>query len=131
MAAERAARTRAAGRRACRYCGGALPSGKRADALDCSPDRRTRYHRERLADQVRELRDRLAAVQAAAGLALPDLADLGEGMHGGTLPVAWQPDGAVVLHHQDPQIRLGDGEHAPAHCRALAAALPALASPRS
>ncbi|MEW9556552.1 hypothetical protein AB0H75_50105, partial [Nonomuraea sp. NPDC050783] len=46
LAAERAERTRAAGRRPCRYCGGALPAGKRADALDCSDDHRRRYHRE-------------------------------------------------------------------------------------
>ncbi|MEV3986282.1 hypothetical protein [Nonomuraea sp. NPDC049758] len=102
--------------------------------------RADQVERERLADQVRELRDRLAAAQAAAGLVLPELADLsghlGDGVRGVTLSgagiaVARQPDGAVVLHHQDRQIRLGDGEHAPAHGRALAAALLALSSPRS
>ncbi|MEV0387725.1 hypothetical protein [Nonomuraea sp. NPDC050643] len=45
-----------AGRRACRYCGGALPPGKRADALDCSPDHRTRYHRERVAAEAADAR---------------------------------------------------------------------------
>ncbi|MER6582029.1 hypothetical protein [Nonomuraea sp. NPDC001023] len=96
--------------------------------------------RERAGEQGRELRDRLAVAQAAAGLVLPDLADLsgdpGDGVRGVRLPeaglaVARQPDGAVVLHHQGRQIRLSDGRHAAAHGRALAAALLALASPRS
>ncbi|MFI7423695.1 hypothetical protein [Nonomuraea sp. NPDC049684] len=93
--------------------------------------------RERDAEQVRELRDRLAAAQAAAGLVLPDLADLsgdlGDGVRGVRLPgtgivVARQPDGAVVLHHEDRQIRLGDGGHAAAHGRALAAGLLAVSA---
>ncbi|MEU7900881.1 hypothetical protein AB0B45_49650 [Nonomuraea sp. NPDC049152] len=71
VAAERAARTLAAGRRACRYCGGALPPGKRADALDCSPDHRTRYHRERVAAEIAAARDsgpvRLEQAQAVLG----------------------------------------------------------------
>ncbi|MER6582687.1 hypothetical protein, partial [Nonomuraea sp. NPDC001023] len=71
VAAERAARTRAAGRRACRYCGGALPPGKRADALDCSPDHRTRYHRERVPAETAAARDsgqvRLEQAQAVLG----------------------------------------------------------------
>ncbi|MGW4410361.1 hypothetical protein ACWEJ6_40430 [Nonomuraea sp. NPDC004702] len=93
--------------------------------------------RERDAEQVRELRDRLSAAQAAAGLVLPELADLsgdlGDGARGVTLPeagidVARQLDGTVVLHHQNRQIRLGDGEYAAAHARALAAGLLALSS---
>ncbi|MGW2219463.1 hypothetical protein ACWCSD_31125 [Nonomuraea sp. NPDC001684] len=44
------------------------------------------------------------------------------------IAVARQPDGAVVLHHEDQQIRLGDGEHAAAHARTLAADLFALSS---
>ncbi|MEU1729321.1 hypothetical protein [Nonomuraea sp. NPDC005692] len=102
--------------------------------------RAARAERDRDAEQVRELRDRLAAAQAAAGLVLPDLADLsgdlGDDVRGVRLPevgiaVARQPDGAVVLHHQGRQIRLSDGRHAAAHGRALAAALLALALPRS
>ncbi|MBB5781790.1 hypothetical protein [Nonomuraea jabiensis] len=48
--------------------------------------------REREAEQVRELRDRLAAAQAAAGLVLPELADLsgdlGDDVHRVRLPEA-------------------------------------------
>ncbi|MEV3987237.1 hypothetical protein [Nonomuraea sp. NPDC049758] len=92
---------------------------------------------ERDAEQVRELRERLAAAQTAAGLVLPDLADLsgdlGIGVRGVRLPgtdivVARQPDGTVVLHHEDQQIRLGDGGHAAAHGRALAAGLLAVSA---
>ncbi|NUP38185.1 MAG: hypothetical protein HOY76_14510, partial [Streptomyces sp.] len=95
--------------------------------------------RERDAEQVRDLRDRLATAQATAGLVLPDLADLsgdlGNGVRGVRLPeagltVARQPDGAMMLHHQGRKIRLGDGEHATAYGRVLAAALLALASPQ-
>ncbi|MFF0869977.1 hypothetical protein ACFYUV_50065 [Nonomuraea sp. NPDC003560] len=102
--------------------------------------RAAKAERERDAEQVRELRERLAAAQAAAGLVLPALADLsgdlGDGARGVALPeadicVARQPDGAVVLHHQGRQIRLGEGEHVAAHGRTLAAALLAVASPRS
>ncbi|MEV4374837.1 hypothetical protein AB0J71_47860 [Nonomuraea sp. NPDC049637] len=102
--------------------------------------RAAQAEREREAEQVWDLRERLAAAQAAAGLVLPDLADLsgdlGDGARGVRLPeagitVARDPDGAVVLHHQGREIRVGDGEHAPAHGRALAAALLALALPRS
>ncbi|MEV4374959.1 hypothetical protein AB0J71_48490 [Nonomuraea sp. NPDC049637] len=102
-------------------------------------DRVAQAERERDAEQVRELRDRLAAAQASAELVLPapaDLSgDLGEGIREVTLPevgiaVARQPDGTVVPHHQGRQTRLSDGQHAAAHGRALAAALLALASPR-
>ncbi|MEV3986701.1 hypothetical protein [Nonomuraea sp. NPDC049758] len=95
--------------------------------------RAAQAERERDAEQVRELRERLAAAQTAAGLVLPDLADLGDGVRGVRLPetgivVARHPDGAVVLHHEDRQIRLGDGKHAPAHGRALAAGLLAVSA---
>ncbi|MGW2151558.1 hypothetical protein ACWCOT_45170 [Nonomuraea bangladeshensis] len=94
--------------------------------------RTAQAERERAAEQMRDLRERLAAAQVAAGLVLPDLADLsgdlGDGVRGVALPeagicVARQPDGAVVLHQQDRQIRLGEDEHAPAYGRALAAGL--------
>ncbi|MEU5865449.1 hypothetical protein ABZ815_30065 [Nonomuraea sp. NPDC047529] len=58
----------------------------------------------KLKEQVRELRERLAAAQTAAGLVLPELADLsgdlGEGargvrLAGAGIAVARQPDGAV------------------------------------
>ncbi|MEU1729116.1 hypothetical protein [Nonomuraea sp. NPDC005692] len=60
--------------------------------------------------------------------------DLGDGVHGVALPdagieaVARHPDGAVVLHCHDSQIRLGDPEHSPAHGRALAIAILAISS---
>ncbi|MGA5762106.1 hypothetical protein [Nonomuraea bangladeshensis] len=82
--------------------------------------------------EASEARLALAAAQVAAGLVLPDLADLsgdlGDGVRGVALPeagicVARQPDGAVVLHQQDRQVRLGEDEHAPAYGRALAAGL--------
>ncbi|MEW9555393.1 hypothetical protein [Nonomuraea sp. NPDC050783] len=88
--------------------------------------------RERAAGEARELRERLAVAQAAAGLVLPELIDLsrdlGDGVRGVTLPeagitVARQPDGAVLLHAGDLRHRLGDAEHAAAHARALDAAL--------
>ncbi|MEU5869193.1 hypothetical protein ABZ815_49065 [Nonomuraea sp. NPDC047529] len=42
--------------------------------------------------------------------------------------VTREPDGAIVLHHHDTRIRLGDPRHASARGRALAAALLALSS---
>ncbi|MGW2157080.1 hypothetical protein [Nonomuraea sp. NPDC001699] len=91
----------------------------------------------KLKEQVREPCERLAAAQTAAGLVLPELADLsgdlGEGargvrLAGAGIAVARQPDGAVVLHHGDRRIRLGDGEHAAAHGRTLAAGLLAVSA---
>ncbi|MCA2226347.1 hypothetical protein [Nonomuraea aurantiaca] len=62
--------------------------------------------------------------------------DLGDGVTGVVLPdagiesVTREADGALVLYHQNTQIRLGNPEHAPAHGRALAVALLALSSGR-
>jgi hypothetical protein len=88
--------------------------------------------RERITDRLEELRRRLAA----AGLVLPELADLsgdlGDGVRGvaltdaGIARVAHHPGGAVVLYHAAGQIPLGDPEHALGHSRALAAALLAI-----
>ncbi|MER6514408.1 hypothetical protein ABT158_46870 [Nonomuraea sp. NPDC001636] len=84
VAAERAARTRAAGRRACRYSGGALPPGKRANALDCSPDHRTRYHRERVPAETAAARDsgqvRLEQAQAVLGPLADQIAAVAAGL---------------------------------------------------
>ncbi|MEV4081898.1 hypothetical protein AB0J43_16660, partial [Nonomuraea fuscirosea] len=83
---------------------------------------------------------RLEAAQAAAELVLPDpidlSRDLGDGVIGVVLPeaaigsVTREPDGAIVLYHQGHEIRLGGPERAPAHGRALAAAILAVSSPR-
>ncbi|RSM99535.1 hypothetical protein DMB42_42300 [Nonomuraea sp. WAC 01424] len=91
-------------------------------------------------EELQQTRHRLAAAQAATRLALPEpidlSADFGDGVSGVVLPdvgieaVTRGLDGAIVLHHQDVRIPLGDPEHAPAHGRALAAALLALSSER-
>jgi seryl-tRNA synthetase len=81
--------------------------------------------------------DRLTAAQSAAGLVLPNLIDLsrdrGDGVSGVVLPdagieVARESDGAVVLHHHNTRIRLGDPAQAPAQGRALAAAVLAVSA---
>ncbi|MFB4294682.1 hypothetical protein ACBI99_44105 [Nonomuraea sp. ATR24] len=70
---------------------------------------------------------------------LPELTDLssdhGVGVRGVTLPdagidVARDPDGAVILHFQDQEIRLGDPQHVPARGRTLAAAILAASAAR-
>ncbi|MGV9386922.1 hypothetical protein ACWDRB_64845 [Nonomuraea sp. NPDC003707] len=87
-------------------------------------------------EDLQATRGQLATAQTASGLVLPepiDLSrDLGDGVWGVVLPesgiesVTRHPDGAVVLYHQNTQIRLGEPAHAPAQARALAAALLAL-----
>lgn len=127
--AEAGSRLQASGRRSGASSGG-RPDEQRARAAEAE--------RERAAEQAQELRDRLAAAQAAAGLVLPALtdlsSDLGAGARGVVLPdagirvVARDPDGAVVLYHRSQEIRLGDPEHALAHSRALAAGLLAVST---
>ncbi|SDM61770.1 hypothetical protein [Nonomuraea jiangxiensis] len=89
---------------------------------------------------LQQARHQLVAAQAATGLALPELIDLsrdlGDGVRGVALPgagievVARHPDGTVVLYHQNTRMGLGDPEHAPAHGRALAAAILAVSPAR-
>ncbi|MGI5170420.1 hypothetical protein ACQEU3_39330 [Spirillospora sp. CA-253888] len=81
-AERRAAATRDAGGRPCRYCGGALPPGKRADARDCSDDHRNRFNRERrTAPAAREAGERrLEQAAAALGPLTAQLAELTGGL---------------------------------------------------
>ncbi|MFI6517503.1 hypothetical protein ACIBF1_18255 [Spirillospora sp. NPDC050679] len=81
-AERRAAATRDAGGRPCRYCGGALPPGKRADARDCSDDHRNRFNRERrTAPAAREAGERrLEQAAAALGPLTAQLAELAGGL---------------------------------------------------